>query len=60
MGAQTKSPDRYALVECPSELSEDMWGELPRFQDYQHKQQMKKEKEKDKEKRDNVRKTLDN
>ena len=31
-----KSPDRYDVESIPSEISDDMWGELPRFKDYQH------------------------
>jgi hypothetical protein len=58
--AKRKSPDKqYDVESIPSEISEDMWGELPRFKDYQHKQQMKKEKEDFMIKREKVRQTLD-
>jgi ABC-type metal ion transport system substrate-binding protein len=36
-----------------------MWGELPRWQYFQHQQQLKKEKEDHKLKIERVRKTLD-
>lgn len=58
MGSK-KSPDRFDQESVPSELSTDMWGELPRFRDYKHKQQMQKEKEDHQQKRQNVKKTLD-
>ena len=58
MGSK-KSPDRFDQESIPSELSDDIWGELPRFRDYQHQQQMKKEKEDQQRKREAVRKTLD-
>lgn len=55
-----KSPENFYETESiPSEISEDMWGELPRFKDYQHQQQMKKEKEDHQKKLQKVRQTLD-
>ena len=58
MGAK-KSPERYDQESIPSEISEDMWGEIPKLQAYQNAQAIKKEKEDRQQKRDLVRKTLD-
>ena len=58
MGAK-KSPERYDQESIPSEISEDMWGEIPKLQAYQNAQALKKEKEDRQQKRDMVRKTLD-
>ena len=40
-----KSPERYDQESIPSEISEDMWGEIPKLQAYQNAQILKKEKE---------------
>jgi predicted aconitase len=40
-------------------LSEDVWGELPKYQALMHAEQMKKEKQDLKNKRNMVRETLD-
>ena len=48
--------DRISL---PSDLSEDVWGELPKYQALMHAEQMKKEKQDLKNKRNMVRETLD-
>ena len=54
-----KSPERYDQESIPSEISEDMWGEIPKLQAYQNAQILKKEKEDRQQKRDLVRNTLD-
>ena len=57
---EKKSPQRYEPDSVPSEISlEDAWGELPRYQDMVHKQQIAKEKEDLQKKKDSVRKTLE-
>ncbi len=38
----------------PSDLSDDMWGELPKFRYHQHKEQMRKDKQDKKLKREAV------
>lgn len=30
-----KSPERYDVESIPSEISQDMWGELPKYRNYQ-------------------------
>ena len=42
-------------ISVPSELSEDMWGELPRYQYQKHLEQIAKEKEEQQRKRNLVR-----
>ena len=43
----------------PSEISEDMWGELPKYQQILHQEQMRKEKEERERKKNLVRNTLE-
>ena len=46
-------------VSVPSQLSEDVWGEVPRYQYLRYQEDLKREKEADRLKRDRVRATLD-
>ena len=54
-----KSPDHFDNESIPSEISEDMWGELPKLHDYNHKLQIQKEKQDHMQKLQNVKDTLD-
>ena len=45
-------------VEAPSQISEDMWGELPKYQYIKYLEQQKKEKDDQAKKRLMVRETL--
>lgn len=47
------------IESIPSAISEDMWGELPKYQYKLHQNQMKKAKEDLKKKKEMVRNTLD-
>lgn len=47
------------LESIPSQISDDMWGELPRYQYKLHQEQIKKAKEEVKRKKQLVRTTLD-
>ena len=43
----------------PSELSEDLWGELPKYHHHKYQEALKKEREDNKQKIKLVRETLD-
>lgn len=55
-----RADDELTKVSVPSDLSDDVWGELPKFNYLKHQENLKKEKEALKRKRENVRATLDN
>ena len=44
---EVRSPEKYhnELDSIPSELSEDMWGEVPKFNYIKHKEYLKKQKD---------------
>ena len=51
--------DIKSKVSIPSDLSDDVWGELPKYQYAMHLEQIKKDKEAVTKKRHMVRATLD-
>lgn len=44
---EKRSPEKYhnELDSIPSELSEDMWGEVPKFNYLKHQEYLKKQKD---------------
>mmetsp|Transcript_4448 Transcript_4448/g.6581 ORF Transcript_4448/g.6581 Transcript_4448/m.6581 type:complete len:80 (+) Transcript_4448:1227-1466(+) len=54
-----RSPDKHEVESLPSDISEDMWGELPKFQHMKYMEQLKKEKDDREKKKSLVRQTLD-
>jgi hypothetical protein len=56
-----KSPYRYEMdaESEPSNLSDDMWGEIPKYNHMKYQEQLKKEKVDFLQKRQIVKKTLD-
>jgi hypothetical protein len=55
-----KSPDRYDQESIPSGISQnDMWGELPKYEQYKYQQQIKKEKIDQQKKKRDVMQVLD-
>jgi len=59
IGPTSISPDVPDNVSVPSNLSEDLWGEIPKFQAYKQEQMKKAEKEAFMKKRSLVRQTLE-
>ena len=56
-----KSPNRYEqdAESEPSNISDDMWGEIPKYNHMKYQEQLRKEKEQFLQKRQIVKKTLD-
>ena len=61
LGASSRSPnlDHRDDLSIPSDLSEDLWGELPRYQALKLKEAQEKEKKDMEIKRNMVRNTLE-
>lgn len=59
LGPASKSPDVDDAVSVPSQLSNDMWGEVPKFQAYKQEEAIRKERESFLKKRSMVKQTLD-
>ncbi len=59
LGPTSKSPDDDDAVSVPSQLSNDMWGEVPKFLAYKQEEAKKKERDAFLKKRSMVKQTLD-
>jgi hypothetical protein len=60
LGPGSYSPDQnYDVVSLPSEVSENQWAEVPKYQAYKEQEIKKKEKENFLQKRSMVKATLD-
>jgi len=60
LGPASYSPDQnYDVVSLPSEVSENQWAEVPKYQAYKEQEIKKKEKENFLQKRSMVKATLD-
>jgi len=58
-GYRKGSADQEDNISVPSHISEDMWGEVPKYQALIVQEQIRKERENFMDKRNAVRKTLD-
>lgn len=59
LGLQSTSPDWNDKTSVPSEISDDMWGEVPKYQAFKDNEARKKERDVFLKKRSVVKNTLE-
>jgi hypothetical protein len=59
LGLQSRSPDINGNTSVPSEISDDMWGEVPKYQAFKDNEARRKERDVFLKKRSVVKNTLE-